>query len=75
MHVVEKTAAAFVAIEDSKLAQWGRISAQKLGTRDPLSPSLDPVVVQSPSAAIVHMFLRVVTRSYRVYSSKRLANK
>ena len=77
MHVVEKTTAAFVAIEDSKVAQWGRIciSAQKLDTRDPLSPSLDPVVVQSPSAAIVHMFLRVVTRSYRVYSSKRLANK
>ena len=46
------TAAVFVAIEDSKVAQWGRISAQKLDTRDPLSPSLDPVVVQSLSAAI-----------------------
>jgi hypothetical protein len=57
MHVVEKmTAAAFVVIEDSKAAQWGRISAQKLDTRDPLSPSLDPVVVQAPSAPIVHMF-------------------
>ena len=57
MHVVEKTAAAFVAIEDSKLAQWGRMSAQKLGTRDTLSPSLDPVVVQSRSRSYrTHVF-------------------
>jgi hypothetical protein len=70
MHVVKKTAAAFVAIEDSKVAQWGRISAQKLDSRDPLSPLLDPVVVQSPSAAIVHI-LSVVTRSYQFWSLER----
>jgi hypothetical protein len=57
MHVVERqTAAAFVVIKDSKVAQWGRISAQKLDTRDPLSPSLDPVVVQSPSGYRTHVF-------------------